>query len=211
MVAASASSRDLASGFAPTRPSANCGDSATSAVRSGGAGAGPGGQLTTQRAPLQETEGGRVAKPGARQPFESRAHQGRTDRGRHRTVSLREFAGHVNASGALDSSSSSVRLEGNSDNCRAVLPALWSQGSNVWTAIQSNGVEYGQSDVAPLLLLGRHRARKRTIPTAGRPAPTAETSDSLIPPAASGSFGSRGPASQQLPGTLSRLTAPALR
>ena len=55
--------------------------------------------------------------------------------------------------------------------------------------------EYGRLDVASLLLLVGHRVRKHTIPTAGRPAPTAESSDSLIPPAASGSFGSRGPAS----------------
>ena len=150
-------------------------------------------------APLQEAERGRVPKPGARQSFKSRAHQGRTDGGRHRTVSLREFAGRVNAADARLPALLSP-LEGNSDDYRAVLPApvepafqRVDSDPTKWRGIRSG------PDVAPLLLLGRHRARKRTIPTAGRPAPTAETSDSPSPPAASGSFGSRGPASSNCP------------
>jgi hypothetical protein len=53
-MAASTSSRNPASGLAPTSPSFNSAASAMGAVRSGGAGAGPGGQLITHDRPCSK-------------------------------------------------------------------------------------------------------------------------------------------------------------
>ena len=127
---------------------------------------------------LQQPERRCLAQPRARQPFQSRAHQGRTDRGRHRRGELaRVCPGRSTISGLW---TPGVQI------CAPV----WSPVANMRTQIQPNGWEYGPLDVASILLLGGHR-RESAVPR-GSADPTAASSDSLIPQPIR-DFGSRGP------------------